>query len=244
MKQSYNTFNSKIKILAVDTTSKSCSVGVFEDRTILSEITNASGTTHSKHLMSMINTSFGLADITISDIYCIAVTTGPGSFTGLRIGLSTIKGLAYATNKPVVGVSSLEALALGICFSELTICPILDARLNEVYFSRYKYKNGILKNKTRKQVASPDDALKGIDEYCIFIGNGAVKYKELITKRLGSLANFAPDGFNTIHAFCIAELAKKKILAGKIQDSASLELNYSGEGSGVSLQGGLSIFPN
>ena len=107
-----------MKILALDTAAKSCSVAIVDKESVLAELTLCREQTHSKHLMEMINTTIELSGIIVSELDGFAVTRGPGSFTGLRIGISSIKGLAAATCKPLVGVSSLDALAMQCFFSQ------------------------------------------------------------------------------------------------------------------------------
>jgi tRNA threonylcarbamoyladenosine biosynthesis protein TsaB len=131
-----------MRVLAVDTATTSCSVAIVDKTSLLSEFTLYREQTHSKHLMDMIKAALRMSGLNFSDLDGFAVTRGPGSFTGLRIGISTIKGLAVVLEKPVVGVSSLEALALQVSYSRDLICPILDARKGEVYFSRYRFLNG------------------------------------------------------------------------------------------------------
>jgi tRNA threonylcarbamoyl adenosine modification protein YeaZ len=101
-----------MKILAIDTATKSCSVAVTDDGSLSAELTTLKNQTHSKHLMELIHSVLEIAGFGVGDLDGLAVTIGPGSFTGLRIGISTIKGLAHALDKPVVGISSLKALAL------------------------------------------------------------------------------------------------------------------------------------
>ncbi len=115
-----------MKILAVDTATKGCSVAVTENSILLTELTLVSSRTHSKHLMGMIETAFSMSGLTVNDIDGFAVTKGPGSFTGLRIGISAIKGLASAAGKPVAGVSTLDSLAFQFPsdYPHL-ICPLL-----------------------------------------------------------------------------------------------------------------------
>ncbi|MGB5749373.1 MAG: tRNA (adenosine(37)-N6)-threonylcarbamoyltransferase complex dimerization subunit type 1 TsaB, partial [Desulfobacterales bacterium] len=100
-----------MRILALDTATQNCSVAIVDDGSLLAELTSVNSTTHSRRLMDFINTVCSLADLKAEDVDGFAVTIGPGSFTGLRIGISTIKGLAFSLGKPVVGVSSLDALA-------------------------------------------------------------------------------------------------------------------------------------
>jgi tRNA threonylcarbamoyladenosine biosynthesis protein TsaB len=169
-----------MKILAVDTATKSCSVAIVDKELLLAEVNISRKETHSKHLMEMINTVIGLSGITVSDLDGFVVTKGPGSFTGLRIGISAIKGLALANSKPIIGVSSLDALATQNSFSPYLICPFLDARRGEVYFSRYRIESGILKKEIDEDVLPPAQAVSDINEPCIFVGDGALVYKKII----------------------------------------------------------------
>lgn len=199
-----------MRILAVDTATTSCSVAIVDKTSLLSEFTIDREETHSKHLMDMIKAVLRMAGLNFSDLDGFAVTRGPGSFTGLRIGLSTIKGLAVASEKPVVGVSSLEALAFQVSYSRDLICPILDARKGEVYFSRYRFLNGHLKKQTKERVAPPDKAVDDLNESCLFVGNGALLYKEMILEKMGGLASIAPMIQNTIRASTMAYLSMTK----------------------------------
>ena len=199
-----------MRILAVDTATTSCSVAIVDKTSLLSEFTLAKEETHSKHLMDMIKAALRMSGLNFSDLDGFAVTRGPGSFTGLRIGISTIKGLALASEKPVVGVSSLETLALQMSYSRDLICPILDARRGEVYFSRYRFLNGHLKKQTKERVAPPDKAVEDLNESCLFVGNGALLYKEIILEKMGKSASFAPMIQNTIRASTMAYLSMAK----------------------------------
>jgi tRNA threonylcarbamoyladenosine biosynthesis protein TsaB len=199
-----------MRILAVDTATTSCSVAIVDKTSLLSEFTLAKEETHSKHLMDMIKAALKMSGLNFSDLDGFAVTRGPGSFTGLRIGISTIKGLAVASDKPVVGVSSLEALAFQVSYSYDLICPILDARKREVYFSRYRFLNGDLKKQTIERVAPPDQSVDDLNESCVFVGNGALLYKEMILEKMGELASFAPMIQNTIRASTLAYLSMAK----------------------------------
>lgn len=199
-----------MKILAVDTATTSCSVAIVDQTSLLSEFTLDSEETHSKHLMGMVKATLKMSGLNFPDIDGFAVTRGPGSFTGLRIGISTIKGLAVASGKPVVGVSSLESLAHQVSYSRDLICPILDARKGEVYFSRYRYLNGHLKKQTKERVAPPDKAIDGLNESCLFVGNGALLYNKMILEKMGEFASFAPMIQNTIRASTLAYLSMAK----------------------------------
>lgn len=199
-----------MKILAVDTATTSCSVAIVDNTNLLSEFTLDREETHSRHLMKMIRSSLGMSGLRFSDLDGFAVSRGPGSFTGLRIGISTIKGLAVASEKPVVCVSSLETLAHQVHYSHDLICPILDARKGEVYFSRYRFLNGGLKKQTKEYVAPLDKAVDDLNESCLFVGNGAVLYKDMILEKMGEYASFAPMIQNTIRASSLAYLSMEK----------------------------------
>lgn len=215
-----------MKILAVDTATKSCSVAVVDKDNLLAEITIVREQTHSKHLMKMINRVIDLSCLTISELYGFAVTKGPGTFTGLRIGISSIKGLAMASGKSVVGVSSLDALAMQASLSKYLICPILDARKGEVYYSRYRFQDGYLKKELKEQVSSPEKAVCDIKEPCIFVGNGASQYHQLILNKLDDRAYFAPSFQNTIRASTIAHLSMKRFENNDFDDVAMFVPQY------------------
>jgi tRNA threonylcarbamoyladenosine biosynthesis protein TsaB len=148
----------------------------------------------------------------------LAVCVGPGSFTGLRIGVSTVKGLAFATAKPVAGVSSLEALAQACLPWPHLICAMLDARKGEVYAARYRARDGHLEREGHEVVLSIEDALGGIHEACLFVGDGASRYRETIGVRLGPLALFPAPGQDIIRASTVAALAQVQFARKQIAD--------------------------
>ncbi|MBW2603280.1 MAG: tRNA (adenosine(37)-N6)-threonylcarbamoyltransferase complex dimerization subunit type 1 TsaB [Deltaproteobacteria bacterium] len=215
-----------MRILAVDTATTSCSVAIVDKSSLLSEFTIDRKETHSIHLMDMINAALRMSGLGFSDLDGFAVTRGPGSFTGLRIGISTIKGLAVASEKPVVGVSSLEALAFQVPCSRDLICPILDARKGEVYFSRYRSINGHLKKQTKERVAPPDQALDDLNESCLFVGSGALLYKEMILGKMGKFAFFAPMIQHTIRASTMAYLSMAKFENNDTDDIEKILPDY------------------
>jgi len=215
-----------MKILAVDTAVKSCSVAIVDKESVLAELTLGIEQTHSKHLMEMINAAIKLSGIIVSELNGFAVTRGPGSFTGLRIGISSIKGLAAATRKPLVGVSSLDALAMQCFFSQYLICPLLDARRGEVYFSRYRFNGNILKKEIDEQVLPPYEAVCDINEACIFVGDGASVYQKLIRDKLGALAYFALPRQSTIHASTIASIGMDRFKNNDTDDIRSFAPFY------------------
>jgi len=215
-----------MKILALDTATQNCSVAIVDGESLLAELTRDNRQTHSRHLIDLINTVCGLSDLRTKDLEGFAVTIGPGSFTGLRIGISTIKGLAYSLSKPVVGVSSLEALAWQCAQSAYLICPLLDARKKEVYTCRYRFKDNELKKDGTEKVASPAEAVRGIREPSVFVGNAVQLYQENISAELGELAHFAAWGQHTIRASSIAWLSMTGFYRQQTDDVALLIPQY------------------
>ena len=215
-----------MKILALDTATRSCSVAIVDGESVLAELTRGHSQTHSRHLLDLINTVCGIADLRVEDLDGFAVTIGPGSFTGLRIGISTIKGLAYSLSKPVVGVSSLDALAWQCAQNAYLICPLLDARKKEVYTCRYHFKNNELKKNDSERVASFAEAVDGIKEPSVFVGNAVELYHENISAKLGELAHFAAWGQHTIRASSIARLSMTGFYRQQTDDVALLLPQY------------------
>jgi len=215
-----------MKILAVDTATKSCSVAIIDEGLLLIEMTTVTNQTHSKHLMGIIKTCIEASGLTLSNIDGFAVTTGPGSFTGLRIGISAVKGFAFAQQKPIIGISSLEALAWQCSQSTYVICPVLDARKKEVYYCRYRFDRGELRKLCSENIGSPAEAVYGIKEPCILVGNGAHIYQDTILNELGDLANFAALSQHVIRASSVASLSLVRFSEGKTDDVAMLVPHY------------------
>jgi tRNA threonylcarbamoyladenosine biosynthesis protein TsaB len=199
-----------MKILAVDTATKSCSVAIIDAGSLCAELTTLRDQTHSKHLMELIHNGLGMSGIGAAELDGLAVVIGPGSFTGLRIGVSTVKGLAHALDKPVVGISSLDALAWQCADRSYLICALLDARKGEVYSATYRYSDDTLTPKSPEKASAPEAALEEIKEPCVFIGSGALLYRRNISALLGDLAHFVPENQNIIRASSVAFLSMER----------------------------------
>jgi tRNA threonylcarbamoyladenosine biosynthesis protein TsaB len=195
-----------MNILAVDTASRSCSVAVLSEQRVLSEISILTKETHSIHLMEMVESAVRWSGISRQELDGYAVTMGPGSFTGLRIGISTMKGFAEANGKPIVGVSSLDALALSFSFSSIPVFSMLDAGRGEVYFAVYCFQDGVMKTKTREMVAPPQRITADRKEKCLFVGDGSEAYRETIQDGYGRNALFSEPSRNSIRAAHVAVL--------------------------------------
>ncbi len=216
-----------MKILAIDTTSSVASVAVSIDDTLSAEYTLNHGLTHSKFLLSMIDEVLSRLGLTLSDMDYFAVANGPGSFTGLRIGIATVKGLAFAENKPVIAVSTLEAMAYNYSHSDYVICPLMDARAGQVYTALYKRVRGNLKEILPPQATEIENILSAVSKYkkVLFLGDG-VKPNFEILESFGPTARFGEFNNNMQRASSIALLARKKALLGDISSSEELVPQY------------------
>jgi tRNA threonylcarbamoyladenosine biosynthesis protein TsaB len=214
--------------LAVDTATRSLSVAVSRGGETLAELTTAAGGTHAVRAMGLIRTALGLAGLEWVHLDGLAVNIGPGSFTGLRIGISTVKGLALATGKPVCGVSALEALAFQAWPWPYEIRPLLDARRGEVYTSLFRWQGGRLVRLAAEQVLSPEQALQTGPGGgpCLFIGNGAELHRDRIRARLGQGAEVAASEQNLIRGASLARLAAQRYAEHGPDDLESLQARY------------------
>ena len=180
-----------MNILAVDSSALTATVAVMADGQIKSEMSFTTSLTHSETIMPMIDEVLGKADLTINDIDLFACSEGPGSFTGLRIGIGTVKGLGYGLGKKVCGISTLEALAYNISYTDFMIAPIMDARRGQVYNALYKYANGVLATVAEPRALSVDELCSEINEKVIFVGDGVKVHRDKISEILGDKALFA-----------------------------------------------------
>jgi tRNA threonylcarbamoyladenosine biosynthesis protein TsaB len=215
-----------MKLLAIDTATRSCSVAVTNEGSLSAELTIAKSQTHSKHLMELIHSVLEIAGFHPADLDGLAVTIGPGSFTGLRIGISTVKGLAYALKRPVVGISTLEALAWQCGQTSYLICPLLDARKGEVYGATYGFNEGQLIQKAGPRAMVAEALVEDIKSPCVFIGNGARLYRRDIVAAIGRLAHFVPEGQNMIRASSVAFLSMARFAANDTDEVAGLVPHY------------------
>ncbi len=199
-------------LLAIDTATSSCSVALAEDGKVIAELWRCDGQTHSRHLMTLVDAVLEKSRMVPAHIDALAVTRGPGSFTGIRIGMATAKGLSAAVESPLVGVSSLDALALQAPESPGLRCCLIDARKQEVYSGIYRSDgHGAIGQVREPIVADPDQVTAGISAPCLFIGDGALLYRRRIQERLGSLARFAPETDHRIRAATVARIGFQRL---------------------------------
>ena len=216
-----------MRVLAIDTASNVATAAVVEDDKLLGESILNHKKTHSQKIMPMIEELLGDLELSVNDIDLFAVANGPGSFTGLRIGVAAMKGLAHAMGKPIVGVSTLAGLAYNLPCAEHIIVPIMDARRNNVYTASYIWDEGMreLGEPEAMSIEECIDACSGFLD-TIFVGDGVSVYKDYIVSRLGEHAIFAPASAMNQRASSIAMIAMEKAKNGEVDDYNSLKPFY------------------
>lgn len=172
-----------MKILGIDTSTMAANVAVLEDDKLICEYTINTKKTHSQKLMPMIENMLKLSDIEIKDIDAIAICVGPGSFTGLRIGMATAKAMAHVNNIPLIGVNSLEVLGANMDLCNKKVCSILDAQRNQVYTCKYIFEDKKSRALEEISIMPIDDLLEELaatNEEWVIVGEAVYKYKEKI----------------------------------------------------------------
>ncbi|TCK87940.1 tRNA threonylcarbamoyladenosine biosynthesis protein TsaB [Natranaerovirga hydrolytica] len=198
-----------MKILAIESSGLTASVAVMTTEDLIGEYTLNCKKTHSQTLMPLIEQLNKDIDLTLKDIDAIAISEGPGSFTGLRIGAATAKGLAFSLNIPILSVSSIDGLANNILCEHSIICPIMDAKRNQIYTALYKREKGQLNKITDSKVIDIEtliEELKTYDQQVTFNGDGVEVYKEII-EQSSLLSVFAPKNLMKQKASSIGDLA-------------------------------------
>lgn len=217
-----------MRILGIESSSLVASVAIVEDGVTMAEYTANFKKTHSQTLLPMIDAMVSLLDVELSSIDAIAVSGGPGSFTGLRIGSATAKGLGLALNKPLIHIPTLEGTAYNLFGASGLICPIMDARHNQVYTGIYRFEKDF-------QVVIEQDAmdmndligkLNAMDERVIFLGDGVPVYEKLIAERMNVPYEIAPAHVNRQRAASVAALGAVYFAEGKIETAEEHGPNY------------------
>lgn len=201
---------SKLKILALDSTAEVSTVAVCEGERLLSEITINTGNTHSETLLPAVEQALKMAETEVDDIDVFACTTGPGSFTGVRIGAATVKGIAYGKNKPCVSVSTLDALAYNLHGFDGVICPVMNARRSQVYNALFECNKGSLSRLCPDRaisIAELDAELENIAKPVYLCGDGYT-----ITEAGFKLTKIAyvPVRYRYQNAYSVAQIALEK----------------------------------
>lgn len=213
-------------ILSLDSTAAPASVCLFEDEKILANFFLNTGLTHSQTLMCMVENVLSVTGKAAKDIDLFAVNNGPGSFTGVRIGVSCVKGMAYAEDKPCVSVSTLESMAYNHLSENCVVCACMDARRNQVYNALFRVENGAVERLCDDRAISVEELyneLEAIKEKVILFGDGAnlvYSYKE------NTDIHLAPENIRYQNASSTAFVAFLKQQRGEVQNASNLNPSY------------------
>lgn len=199
-------------VLGIDASTKTGSVALYDSEIgILSEINANIKLNHSDSLMSIVDTVFGLAKLKPKDIDRVAVSVGPGSFTGIRVGVGTAKGLAYSIGCDIVGVNELDILARTVSQTSNKIMSLIDARKGRVYYSAYEYNGDKIENVSHYGAEELKLILEDYkNEKITFTGDGSIVYKEIIDEVMGDNAIYNLKSNSMVRAGIMAEMAVEK----------------------------------
>ena len=212
-----------MKILAFDSSGLVASVAILEEEQLIAEYTLNYKKTHSQTLLPMLDEIVKMTELDLNEIDAIAVAAGPGSFTGLRIGSATVKGLGLALNKPIVSVPTLEGIAYNLYGTDALICPMMDARRKQVYTGLYEF-NGKKFQIIADQTACPvEEILDRCNEFgrkVIFLGDGVPVYQDMVKDKIQVEYDFAPAHMNRQRAGALGMRAFDYIREEKLESAA------------------------
>lgn len=206
-----------MKILAVDTSATAASVAVAEENKLIGEFSINTALTHSQTLMPMVDVLLKNTGLSVNDINAVAVNAGPGSFTGVRIGVAAVKGIAFPKNLPCVSVSTLESMAYNMLGNDCVVCSVMDARCSQVYNALFRVKGCTVTRMTDDRALSLTDLkleLQNISEKVVLVGDGAVLCSEFLGSELENIM-LAPFNNRIQTASSVAYAAFEKINNGE-----------------------------
>lgn len=218
-----------MKILGLDSSGIVASVALVEDEVLLAEYTVNYKKTHSQTLLPMLDEVAKMIELDLSTIDAIAVAAGPGSFTGLRIGSATAKGLGLALKKPLIGIPTVEALAYNLYDVQDLVCPIMDARRNQVYTGLYKFENhklAVVEDQMAISITELIEKLNLLGQSVIFLGDGVPVFRKIIEESLNVPYSFAPAHVNKQRASAVAALGLVYYIDGKVQTAVDHAPDY------------------
>lgn len=218
-----------MKILGIDSSGLVASVAVVEDGQMVAEYTVNYKKTHSQTLLPMLDEIARMTELDLKTIDVIAVAAGPGSFTGLRIGSATAKGLGLALGKPLVSVPTLEGLAYNLCGTDKVVCPLIDARRSQVYTGIYEFHGNELKrieDQMAVEVGEIAQKLNHLGREVVFLGDGALAYKEILAQKLEVPWLLAPAHLNRQRAGAVAALGLQYARQGMTEPAQKHQPDY------------------
>ena len=212
-----------MRILALDSSGLVATVALIEDEQTLAEYTVNYKKTHSQTLLPMLDEVVKMMEFDLETIDAIAVSGGPGSFTGLRIGAATAKGLGLALNKPLIHIPTVDGMAYNMYGVSGLICPIMDARREQVYTGIYRFQNGnfeVIEPQMAISVQELLEKLNAYEENVTFLGDGVPVYQETLKQGLRVEYRFAPAHMNRQRAAAVGTLGMQYYCEGKIETAA------------------------
>lgn len=218
-----------MRILALDSSGLVATVAIIEDENMMAEYTVNYKKTHSQTLLPMLDEIVKMTELDLGTIDAIAVAGGPGSFTGLRIGSATAKGIGLALDKPLIHIPTLDALAYNLYGTDKIICPIMDARRNQVYTGVYEFRNNSFTVVEGQKAVSIDeilDILNHMGREVIFLGDGVPVYRNRIAEIAEVSYSFAPAHLSRQRAGAVGVLAAEYFRKGKIETAAEHQPDY------------------
>ncbi len=217
-----------MRILAFETSAKAASVALLQDGRLVGEYTQNSGQTHSRTLMKMAEDLLRNCDLTAQTVDAVACAAGPGSFTGIRIGVAAAKGFAWGRELPCYGVSTLEAMARGVAVADGVICAAMDARRSQVYTALFQVERGMMTRLLPDSAISVEElgeALKNFQQSVFFVGDGAELCYNKLSFRRGSHI-LLPEHLRMQRAAGVALLAWEQACRGETPSGRELTPNY------------------
>ncbi len=218
-----------MRILALDSSGLVATVALLENDQTIAEYTVNYKKTHSQTLLPMLDEIVKMTEFDLQTIDAIAVAGGPGSFTGLRIGAATAKGLGLALNKPLIHIPTVDGLAYNLYGNNGLICPIMDARRNQVYTGLYRFENEEFQVVEAQMAISVDELAEKLNQYgekVTFLGDGVPVYKEQLEGKLTTEFHFAPAHLNRQRATAVGALGMKYFAEGKIETAMEHSPDY------------------
>ncbi|MCI9565216.1 MAG: tRNA (adenosine(37)-N6)-threonylcarbamoyltransferase complex dimerization subunit type 1 TsaB [Eubacterium sp.] len=218
-----------MRILAIDSSSMVATVAVTTDGVLNAEYTINHKKTHSQTLLPMIDEICKTIELEMESIDAIAISGGPGSYTGLRIGSATAKGFGLALNKPIINVPTMDALAYNMFSSQYIVCPIMDARRGQVYTGIYRFDGTEMVTIKEQCIIMIDELIYELDKIgmpVMFLGDGVDTQKETIETKMSSEHYYAPASMNRHKASALASLAEIYFQDGKYENAGNHKPEY------------------
>lgn len=217
-----------MRILGIESSSLVASVAIVTDGILTAEYTVNLKKTHSQTLLPMIDTMISMLEIKLDTIDAIAVSAGPGSFTGLRIGSATGKGLGLALDKPLIHIPTVDAMAYNLYGNSSLICPIMDARRNQVYTGLYHFSDGfeIVKAQCAQDIEELAEEINAMGEKVVFLGDGVPVYRDILREAITVPMEFAPAHSNRQRGASVATLGAVYYEKGNVETAREHKPDY------------------